>query len=158
MKRRIFLEILLFVFISQCAGIVGSFFTASSVRTWYTVLEKSTLNPPSWVFGPVWFLLYTLIGIAVFLVWKKGWKQRQVKKAMVVFGIHWCLNAFWSILFFGLQNPGLALVEIVLLWTVIIYMMYLFLKISKPAFYLLIPYIFWVTFAMYLNFVIYALN
>lgn len=149
--------------ISQCAGVVGSLFTASSIPGWYATIEKPVLNPPSWVFGPVWITLYTLMGIAAFLVWSSyatapADKKQGIKIALGVFCIQLFLNAIWSIIFFGLNNPGWALVDIILLWCVIVWTMIVFYKISKPAMYLLIPYILWVSFATYLNYAIWILN
>ena len=144
--------------LSLLAGAIGSFFTFNSIQYWYQFLEKPALNPPGWVFGPVWTLLYVLIGIALFLVWKKGWKKKAVKIAMNLFFIQLGLNALWSILFFGLQNPLLAFVEIVILWLLIVITMEKFYHISKPAMWLLIPYLLWVSFASYLNASIWLLN
>ncbi len=146
------------IVICQLAGIIGSLFTVSSVSTWYQTLVRPALNPPSWVFGPVWITLYLLMGISLFLIWKKGWKKKNVRIAMSVFGVQLTLNALWSILFFGMQNPGLALINIALLWIGILASIILFYKISKPASYLLIPYILWVSFASYLNYAIWTLN
>jgi tryptophan-rich sensory protein len=98
------------------------------------------------------------MGIAAFLVWKQGWEKKEVKVALGVFGIQLFLNAIWSIIFFGMQNPSLALINIVLLWLAIVWTMVVFYKISKPATYLLIPYILWVSFATYLNYAIWLLN
>lgn len=146
------------IIISQLAGVIGSVFTVSSIPTWYATLAKPALNPPSWMFGPVWTLLYFLMGIAAFLVWDKGFERKDVRRALSVFGIQLFLNALWSIVFFGLQNPLWAFVNIALMWIAIIGTMVLFYKISKPAFWLLIPYIAWVSFAAYLNLAIFILN
>lgn len=137
---------------------MGSLFTVSSVSTWYQTLVRPALNPPSWVFGPVWIALYFLMGIALYLVWQKGLKRKEVKVAMAVFGVQLVLNSVWSIVFFGMQNPGLAFVDIILLWISILLSIILFYKISKPASYLLIPYILWVSFASYLNYAIWIIN
>jgi tryptophan-rich sensory protein len=153
-----FIKLGIAILVSLMAGLVGSFFTGNSIENWYQFLEKPALNPPSWVFGPVWTLLYVLMGIALFLVWKKGWKKKAVKIAMNLFFIQLALNALWSILFFGLQNPLLAFVEIVILWLLIVITMEKFYHISKPAMYLLIPYLLWVSFASYLNASIWLLN
>lgn len=98
------------------------------------------------------------MGVSAFLVWQKGWARKDVKIALSVYVLQLVLNALWSIVFFGMQNPGLALVNIVLLFASIVWTMVLFFKISRPAMYLLIPYILWVSFASYLNYAIYALN
>lgn len=158
MKLSRFPKLAIAIIVSQLAGFIGSVFTISSIPTWYVALAKPALNPPSWIFGPVWTLLYFLMGIAAFLVWDKGFERKDVRRALSVFGIQLFLNALWSIVFFGLQNPGWAFVNIVLMWVAIIGTMALFYKISKSAFWLLIPYIAWVSFAAYLNLAIFILN
>ncbi|OGF24844.1 TspO protein [Candidatus Falkowbacteria bacterium RIFOXYB2_FULL_34_18] len=153
-----FIKILLAIFICQMAGIVGSIFTAKSVANWYTTLEKPFFNPPSWVFGPVWILLYALMGIALYLVYQKIGTGNLVKWALIIFFIHLILNALWSILFFGMQNPGLGFLEIIVLWVFIIIVIILFYKIDARTIWLLLPYLLWVSFAMVLNFSIWRLN
>ncbi len=148
---------LIAIIICQLAGIIGSFFTVSSVSTWYVTLVKPEFNPPSWVFGPVWITLYTLMGISLYLVWKKKDKQ-DVTPALLVFFAQLVLNAIWSIIFFGLQSPFYAFIIIVFLWVLIAGSMYFFYRISKTAAYLLIPYILWVSFAAVLNYFIWMLN
>jgi len=159
------LKLIIAIIVSELAGVVGSVFTVStsspqavSGLNWYAGLVKPALNPPSWVFGPAWTTLYALMGIAAFLVWKNGWEEKEVKKALSVFGIQLILNAIWSVIFFGLHSPGWALVDIIALWLAIVWTMVVFYKISKPATYLLILYILWVSFASYLNYSIWVLN
>lgn len=144
--------------VSLSAGAIGSVFTASAIPTWYVDLVKPALNPPSWVFGPVWTVLYLLMGIAAFLIWKKNLNRRDVKMALGIFVVQLVLNALWSIIFFGLHSPGGALVEIVFLWLAILATIIAFAKISQPAAWLLVPYIVWVSFAVYLNYAIWTLN
>ena len=136
----------------QIAGLIGSFFTISAIPTWYAVLEKPGFSPPNWIFGPVWILLYILMGVSVYLIWQKD------KSATWLFWIHLFFNAIWSIIFFGLQNPGLALVNIIIIWLLIIVLIIKFWKINKWASYLLFPYLFWVSFASLLNYYIWYLN
>lgn len=152
------LQLVIAIVICELAGIIGSVFSYSAIPTWYSTLTKPALNPPSWVFGPVWTTLYALMGIAVFLIWKQGWNRNDVKKALKVFALQLILNASWSVVFFGLENPGLAFVNIALMWLAIIWTMTLFYKISRPAMWLLVPYILWVSFASYLNYSIWMLN
>lgn len=133
------------------AGVLGSFFTVSSIATWYQTLNKPFFSPPNWIFGPVWTILYILMGISLYLVWEK-------KKVPAVFWIQLILNALWSIIFFGMRNPTLALMDIVALWITIILTMKAFYKINKIAAYLLIPYLVWVSFATILNLIIVLLN
>ena len=140
------------------ASAIGGIFTASSVSTWYVTLNKPFFNPPSWVFGPVWTVLYLMMGIALYLVWttKTGAKNKYV--AFIVFGVQIFLNALWSVLFFGLKNPLFAFVEIVFLWIAILATIAYFYRIKKTASYLLIPYILWVSFAAVLNLSLFILN
>lgn len=140
-------------------GYSSSIVTRPSVEIWYPTILKPSFNPPNWIFMPVWTLLYVLMAVAAGLVWDKIKEQNQeVKKALGFFLVQLILNAIWSYLFFGLKNPMLALIEIVLLW-LMIYETYLkFTKINKTAGYLLIPYIAWVSFAGILNASIWWLN
>lgn len=153
-----FITAILFILFSQAAGIIGSVFTSKAIPTWYAGLTKPGFNPPSWLFGPVWILLYALMGIASFLVFEKRAQFPLAKPALAVFFIHLGLNALWSILFFGLKNPGLAFFEIIVLWAAILVLIFLFYRIDRPAAYLLIPYLAWVSFALVLNFSIWRLN
>ena len=152
------LKLIISIVVSQLAGIIGAFFTTPSIASWYATLSKPALNPPAWVFGPVWTTLFALMGIAAFLVWKKGLERRDVKKALGIFIGQLCLNTLWSIIFFGLHNPGMAFIEIIFLWLAILSTIITFAKISKPAAWLLVPYILWVSFAGYLNYSIWILN
>ncbi len=163
MRVNNFFKLVIAVVVSELAGVIGSVFTISAIPTWYAGLVKPALNPPSWVFGPAWTTLYALMGIAAWLVWKR-WDQGdpstrlRVKTALTIFGLQLFLNAIWSIIFFGLQSPGWALVNIVLLWLAIVWTITVFYKISRPAAYLLVPYLLWVSFASYLNYSIWMLN
>ena len=159
MKINNFFKLVIAIGVSLGAGVIGSFFTAPAVQSgWYIGIVKPALNPPAWVFGPVWTTLFALMGIAAFLVWKKGLDRRDVKIALGIFLGQLVLNTFWSIIFFGLHSPGGALIEIVFLWLAILSTIVAFYKISKPAAWLLVPYILWDSFAMYLNYSIWMLN
>ena len=153
-----FLPPILFILASQLAGIIGSFFTVNSVRTWYLDINKPVFNPPSWIFGPVWITLYTLMGIAAYLVWRNWGDNNIAKYATILFFVHLLFNSLWSILFFGFQNPALAFFEIIILWLMILALIILYYQVNKTAAYLLIPYILWVSFASILNFSIWRLN
>ncbi len=155
---RNFFKLIIAVGVSESAGVIGSVFTIPAIPSWYAGLVKPALNPPSWIFGPVWTALYAAMGIAAFLVWKNGWERKEVRMTLAVFGVQLFLNAIWSIIFFGLQNPGWALVDIVLLWFAIVWTIAVFYKISRPAAWLLVPYLLWTSFAVYLNYSIWALN
>ncbi len=155
-------KLLISLALPQLAGLIGSLFTSSSIPTWYAAINRPSLSPPNWVFGPVWTTLFILMGIGFYLVWKKWavlpWTKRQKRLALVLFGVQLVLNTLWSIIFFGLQNPGGALIEIVFLWLAIAATIITFAKISRPAAWLLVPYILWVSFASYLNYAIWTLN
>lgn len=154
-----YLKILIFVVICLAVGYLSSIVTKSSVQTWYPTLKKPSFNPPNWSFPVAWTTLYIFMGIAAGLIWDKiEIKKEEVQKALLFFFIQLALNALWSILFFGLKNPLLALVEIVLLWLMIYETFMKFNKIDKIAGYLFIPYLFWVTFAIILNANIWWLN
>jgi tryptophan-rich sensory protein len=146
------------IIICQIAGIIGSFFTISSVNSWYAGINKPSFTPPSGVFGPVWITLFVIMGISLFLVWRRGLKVNYVKIALIIFGIHLVLNMLWSVMFFGLKSPLLGLIEILILWFAIILTVYFFWKVSKPAALLLIPYFLWVSFATFLMYSIWKLN
>ncbi|MBT6253640.1 tryptophan-rich sensory protein [Candidatus Uhrbacteria bacterium] len=158
MKLNDWFKLAMAVIVIELVGAAGAIFTAPAIPAWYEGIVKPFLNPPSWVFGPAWTLLYLLMGIAAFLIWRHGYKKKKVKRALSVFAVQLGLNAIWTPIFFGAQNPALAFVDIVLLWIAILYTILLFYKISRPAAYLLIPYILWVSFASYLNLSIWILN
>ncbi|MBU1186013.1 MAG: tryptophan-rich sensory protein [Acidobacteria bacterium] len=147
-----------FILGCELAGIIGSVFTARSVQTWYVTLQKPSFNPPSWLFGPVWIVLYLLMGIAAYLVWSRGWSAAGVKTALSVFLVQLILNTAWSILFFGMRLPRWAFVEILFLWAAIALTIFLFSKLSQTAALLLFPYILWVSFAALLNYSLWRLN
>jgi len=144
--------------ICQGFGLIGAFFTSPAIPSWYQNLEKPFFTPPSWLFAPAWITLYILMGIALFLIWKKGLKEEKNEVAFLFFFIQLTLNSLWSILFFGLRSPFWALIEIIILWIFILITILKFFKISKKSGWLMIPYITWVTFAAILNFSIYYLN
>jgi tryptophan-rich sensory protein len=133
--------------------------TAVFVSTdgWYAGLHKPAWNPPSWIFGPVWILLYVMMAVAAWLVWREGgWKVRSWDLGL--FLLQWLLNALWTPLFFGMHRSGLAFAEIIVLWLVLAATMRSFWRAKKPAGVLLAPYLAWVSFAAVLNFTIWRLN
>ncbi|MFW6194445.1 MAG: TspO/MBR family protein [Halobacteriota archaeon] len=144
--------------ICLAAGFIGSIFTTPAIPVWYATLQKPFFTPPNWVFGPAWTTLYILMGIALFLVWNKGIQDRKVQVAMGVFGVQLVLNSLWSILFFGMQNPFYAFIEVIILWFAILATIILFYGIDKRASFLLVPYILWVSFASVLNYYVWILN
>ncbi|KKU70531.1 MAG: Integral membrane protein [Candidatus Wolfebacteria bacterium GW2011_GWB1_47_243] len=171
MKFNTALKVFVAIIIAELAGVIGLFFAANSVSTWYaTQLVRPSWNPSSWVFGPVWITLYAMMGITSYLVWSAATKRtmeggvqkaslrKRVRGALTIYGMQLALNAAWSIIFFGLRSPGWAFVEIVFLWIAIVATIGVFWRISKPAAWLLVPYILWVSFAGYLNYTIWSLN
>ena len=154
-----YLKIIYCVAICLAVGYLSSNVTQSSIKTWYPTIEKPTFNPPSWVFAPVWTMLYIMMGIAAGMVWNKLESNKElVKKGLLFFTVQLLLNALWSYLFFGLNNILLAFIEIILLWLIIYETFYIFKQIDKKASYLLIPYLAWVGFATILTGTIYWLN
>jgi translocator protein len=156
MGKKDFLRLSIAIIVCLSAGFIGSFFTITSIGSWYSTLNKPIFNPPNWLFGPVWTFLYFLMGISLYLIWQN--KNKTKKTALTYFFIQLALNTLWSILFFGLQTPLLAFVEIIILWAAIFLTIRYSYKISKTAAYLLIPYLLWVSFAAILNLSIYLLN
>jgi len=132
-------------------GGLSGFATARGVSTWYPTLVKPSFNPPAWVFGPVWTVLYIMMGVAAYLLWRQGINVVGVRVALAVFVIQLALNALWSILFFGMHSPGWALFEIVVLWFAIGVTIRLFWNVVPAAGALLLPYLAWVSFATVLN-------
>ncbi len=153
-----FLIFLFFVAVSEGVGIAGSFFTAQGVSTWYPTLAKPFFNPPGWVFGPVWTLLYFLMGWAAYLVWTKRRQNALVRAGLILFFVHLVFNFLWSVIFFTWQQIGWALAEIIVLDILIISLLVIFSKIDKRAAYLLLPYLAWVLFATGLNLALFVLN
>ncbi len=142
----------------ELVGLLGTPFTVSAISTWYVTLNKPSFSPPNWVFGPMWTLLYFLIGIAFYLIWKQGWKKKKAVIAGKYFLTQLALNGIWSPIFFGLRSPLLGLIVIVAMWVMIVMTMKKFYTLSRLAFYLLVPYLAWVSFATILNGAIVLLN
>ncbi|KAB5489382.1 MULTISPECIES: TspO/MBR family protein [Flagellimonas] len=157
MKKRI-LYITIGVLVCLLIGFLSSIATQSSVNDWYTTLNKPSFTPPNELFAPVWTALYIMMGISAGMVWSKGYHHIWVKTALYHFVFQLLFNALWSIVFFGLKNPLLGLVVILILLTLIILTIKWFRIISRPAAYLLVPYMLWVGFAAVLNYRIWALN
>jgi translocator protein len=142
----------------QLAGALGAIFTRAAIPVWYAALKKPPFSPPNWIFGPAWITLYLLMAVAAFLVWQKGMAHPGVGAALAVFVVQLLLNALWSPAFFGLRSPLAGAAVIVLLWLAIALTMLLFWQIARPAAWLLLPYLLWVSYASALNISIYLLN
>ncbi|MCC5944560.1 MAG: tryptophan-rich sensory protein [Bernardetiaceae bacterium] len=159
MQKEKIIAIILGVVICLSIGFASGYFSGSGAGTWYANIEKPFFQPPSWVFGPAWTLLYILMGVAAGLIWGEQEVRFEAKRlALIVFAVQLALNAAWSFLFFYFESPFWAAVEIVALWFMIVLTMYLFKQIRPVASYLMIPYLLWVSFASLLNFSIYYLN
>lgn len=152
------LRLIISIVIPLIIGGLSGFFTATGVDSWYQTIEKPSWNPPNWIFGPVWTALYVMMGISLYLVWKSDASLMNKKKAITLFAVQLILNFFWSLIFFTMQSPGWALVEIVILWLFILLTIFAFARISKAAAWLLVPYISWVSFASILTYTIWQLN
>lgn len=146
------------ILIPVLTGAVAGFFTNGGVKGWYERANKPSFNPPGWIFGPVWTILYILMGIALYLVWKSDADRRIKSTAITFFGIQLLLNFCWSFIFFSAGELGWAFAEIIVLWIMILATILYFGKISKTAAWLLVPYIAWVSFASVLNYAIWQLN
>ncbi|WP_136466034.1 TspO/MBR family protein [Flagellimonas onchidii] len=158
MKKKKIVNIGIAVIVCLLIGFLSSFATQSSVNDWYLTLNKPSFNPPNEIFAPVWTILYTLMGISAGIVWSKGFHHIWVKTALYHFAFQLLFNALWSIVFFGLKSPLLALLIILTLLTLIMLTIKWFKVVSKIAAYLLIPYLLWVCFAAVLNYNIWLLN
>jgi translocator protein len=146
MNKKVLVVCLLIVFV---VGFFGSFFTGGEVDKWY-IENKPNYTPPNWVFGPVWIIIYFLIGLSLYFAWVNS-KKDEKKIVGIVFGVNLVLNGMWSYLFFGLQNALWAFIDIILIWFSIIVMIYTVWKIDRKSAWLLVPYLLWVSFAGVLN-------
>jgi benzodiazapine receptor len=151
-------KLIVSVVLTLGAGFFGSLATTPKISSWYSHINKPSFNPPNWIFGPVWTFIFILMGIAFYLIWKKGVASGEVKAAMVVFGLQLILNVLWSFLFFYFESPTFALADIAVLWLAILATIIGFWKIDIAAGVLLIPYLIWVSFAGILNAAIVQLN
>jgi tryptophan-rich sensory protein len=139
-------------------GFLSSRITSEAIPIWYNGLNKPFFSPPNWLFAPVWSVLYLLMGIAIGRVWYYGRRHRWGKTALYHFGAQLIFNGLWSLVFFGLRNPLLGLVVIIILWILIERSIYWFRVVDKKSAYMLYPYLAWVSFATALNISILYLN
>lgn len=153
-----FVKLLIAIAIPVLVGGISGFFTVTGVESWYQTIQKPSWNPPNWVFGPVWTSLYVMMGIALWLVWKEDTSRELKMIAFILFGVQLLLNFLWSFIFFKLEQPGFAFLEILFMWVAILATIFAFAQVNKAAAWLLVPYISWVSFAAMLNFTIWRLN
>jgi benzodiazapine receptor len=151
------IKLLLLIIACEGVGFLGTIFTIPSIQGWYMTLQKAPFNPPSWVFGPAWTILYFLMALSLFLVLQKKFKKQR-NFLIILFTTQLVLNFLWSVIFFGMHLPLAAFVEIIFLWISIALLIVDFWKHSKLAAIILIPYLCWVSFASVLNFYIALLN
>jgi tryptophan-rich sensory protein len=147
----------LFIVAAFAAAAIGGLATGSSVTTWYLTINKPSWNPPGWLFGPVWSALYLMMALAAWRVWLKRALPGAALTLRLWF-IQLALNLLWSVLFFGLRRPDLALVEITLLWSTLALLQFRLARFDRPAALLWVPYLAWVSFATFLNFTLWRLN
>ena len=151
-------KLILCIVACQGAGLLGSIFTNMSVSTWYPTLAKPWFTPPPGVIPAVWTLLFTLMGVSLFLAWRAGLTSPEFRGAAYAFAAQFVFNILWSAAFFGLQSPKAGLAVIAMLWILILLTIYRFYPLSREAALLLVPYIAWVSFAAILNYSILQLN
>lgn len=150
-------KLIIAIAIPVVTGLIASWFTSQSVGTWFTTLNRPSFAPPNWVFGPVWTLLYVLMGISLYIIWRRP-ESIQKEKALFIFGLQLTCNFLWSFFFFYMRRPSFALVDIIVLWILIIIMIVRFYRLSPTAGLLNIPYLLWVSFALALNYQYWKLN
>lgn len=150
-------KLLVSILLPLAVGGLSGMYTSQAVPEWFATLNRPSFSPPNWLFGPVWTILYTLMGISLFLIWKQN-SSRERNLAILIFLLQLTLNFFWSFIFFFLNRIGMALIEIILLWINILIMIVLFYKIKPIAACLNIPYLLWVSFATALNTAYFILN
>lgn len=158
LKRKNFLKLVFALALCQAAGAAGGLLTVPAIPEWYDHLQKPFFTPPHWIFAPVWTVLYTLMALAAYRVWTQGLKDPAVRMALVFFLIQLALNGLWPFLFFGLRSPLYGLGEIFVLWLMILVTILQFLKVSRSAGWMLLPYLLWVSFACSLNLGFFLLN
>lgn len=152
------LRLILFIVIANAAGLIGTYFTADAIPTWYAALQKPSFSPPNWIFGPVWTTLYTLMGIAAYLVWRERTRLTHAARGMRFFWLQLAVNALWTPVFFGLKSLSAALVIIVALLLLIALTINEFRKVNTWSALALLPYLLWVSFATALNYTLWKLN
>ena len=155
MLRNKYLTFILFFIITFSASLIGGLATVSFKEPWYSTLIKPSFNPPDWVFGPVWTVLYLMMTIAIWLYWHS--KNKDMNTVYIYF-IHLVFNSAWSIVFFVYHNILLALIVLLILISLILVLIVRFRRVKKMSSYLIVPYLLWTIFALILNVSILILN
>tara|TARA_A100001011_G_C14220591_1_gene804148 strand:+ start:234 stop:701 length:468 start_codon:yes stop_codon:yes gene_type:complete len=154
MTKNKYLSLFLILIITFTASAIGGFITASFKEPWYSEIILPDFNPPSWIFGPVWTILYIFMAIAIWRIWVKFLNINILK----IYFTHLFFNGIWSIIFFGFHKPIFALIDLLVIVGFVIYLTLKYIKLDKISFYLMIPYLLWVIYAFILNFSIVILN
>jgi translocator protein len=157
MNKSRWFALALFVLLAFAAAGIGAAATSTSVQTWYAGLRKPSWGPPNWLFAPVWTTLYILMAVAAWRAWHIG-PHASARRTVSLYSAQLTLNALWSVLFFGLRQPGAALVEVIGLWTILVILFVRFWRIDRLAGALWLPYVVWVSFAAALNAAVWSLN
>ena len=154
MAKNKYLSLAVIILITFIAPMIGSYATTNFKEPWYAEIILPSFNPPSWIFAPVWSMLYLLMAIAIWKIWKNSFDTRILK----IYFIHLFFNSTWSIVFFGFHLISLALVNLIIILSFIIFLMKEYLIRDKISFYLMIPYLAWSSYALILNSSIFLLN
>ena len=157
MKLSGILTLIICLLIPLVTGSLSGLANVGSLNEWYVQLNKPSFNPPGYLFGPVWTILYILMGVSLYLIWKSPAGKTRIK-ALIIFGLQMVFNFAWTFIFFYFRQMGWALVDIIILWLNIIIMIVFFYKINKFAAIIQFPYLLWVSFASVLNASIWLLN
>lgn len=152
------MKLFISILIPLALGAIAGYFTSTGVDGWYAAANKPSFNPPNGIFAPVWTVLYVMMGIACWLIWKAEANEQLKRKALWAYAIQLALNFAWSFIFFVLLETGWALVEIGMLWLAILITIAVFARVNRAAAWLMVPYACWVTFATLLNYSIWRLN
>ena len=154
MLKNKFLSFIFFAFVSYSASFIGGIITYTSKEPWYSTLIKPSFNPPAWVFAPVWSILYLMMSLAVWKIWINTFDRKIIK----IYSVHLFFNSTWSLVFFRFHQIGLALINLLIILFFILVLMKIYFKKDKISFYLMVPYLFWSSYALVLNSAIFLLN
>ena len=154
MTKNKYLSLTFILLITFLASGIGGFTTATFKEPWYSQIILPSFNPPSWVFGPVWTILYILMSVAIWRIWIKYYDN----KILNLYFFHLFFNTIWSVIFFGFHQIGLALLDLVIILIFIVFLMKIYYSKDKISFYLMVPYFLWSSYALVLNFNIFILN